>query len=103
MVVGSRIGPWQFGTSSFPIAIVTIVGETRRRRLLSWFRARHDSREEYDKWWAAKEDHYISVLIGLANLRPRWDQLKLLVAGLAIAACVLLWIILSNKKIFFSK
>lgn len=37
----------------------------------------HDSRDEYDKWWAAvrflqQEDHYISVLIGLADLRPRW-------------------------------
>jgi len=68
----------------------------------------HDSRDEYDKWWAAvrylrREDHYISVLIGLADLRPRWDQLKLLAAGLVIVGCVLLWIILSNKQIFFNK
>jgi hypothetical protein len=59
-------------------------------------------------WWAAvrflqREDHYISVLVGLADLRPRRDQLKLLAAGLAIVACILLWIILSNKAIFFSK
>ena len=68
----------------------------------------HDSRGEYDKWWAAVrflqgEDHYISVLVGLADLRPRRDQLRLLAAGLAIVACILLWIILSNKDIFFSK
>ena len=68
----------------------------------------HESRDEYDKWWAAvrflqREDHYISVLIGLADLRPRWDQLKLLAAGLAIVACIVLWIIVTNKEIFFNK
>jgi hypothetical protein len=71
-------------------------------------RVLHDSRDEYDKWWAGlrhlrREDHYISVLIGLADLRPRWDQLKLFAAGLVIVGCVLLWIILSNKQIFFNK
>jgi len=65
----------------------------------------HDPRE-YEKWRSAvrflqREDHYISVLIGLADLRPRWDQLKLLAAGLAIVACIVLWIIFSNKDIFF--
>jgi hypothetical protein len=68
----------------------------------------HDSRDEYDKWWNAvrflrREDHYISVLIGLAGLRPRWDQWKLLAAGLAIVACILVWIILSNKDIFLNR
>ena len=68
----------------------------------------HGPKDEYDKWWAAvrhlrREDHYISVLIGLANLRPRWDQLKLLAAGLVIVGCVLFWVILSNKPIFFNK
>ena len=67
----------------------------------------HDPRE-YKKWRSAvrflqREDHYISVLIGLADLRPRWDQLQLLAAGLAIVACIVLWIILSNKEIFFNK
>jgi hypothetical protein len=71
-------------------------------------RVLHDSRDEYDKRWASvrflrREDHYVSVLIGLADLRPRWDQLKLLVAGLAIVACILVWIILRNKEIFFNK
>jgi hypothetical protein len=68
----------------------------------------HDSRDEYDKWWDAvqflrREDHYISVLIGLAALRLRWDQWKLLAAGLAIVACILVWIILRNKEIFLNR
>jgi len=56
-----------------------------------------DSHAEYDRWWHAvrllrREDHYISVLIDLARLRPRGDQWKLLAAGLAIVACILAWI-----------
>jgi hypothetical protein len=66
------------------------------------------SRVEYDRWWDAvrflrREDHYISVLVGLASLRPRGDQWKLLAAGLVIVACILVWIILSNKQIFLNK
>lgn len=66
------------------------------------------SRDEYERWWTAvrllkKEDHYISVMIAMAGLRPRGDQSKLLAAGLAIVACILLWIVLSNREIFFSK
>jgi hypothetical protein len=39
-------------------------------------RIRESSREGYDRWWAAirflqREDHYISVMTGLAGLRPR--------------------------------
>ena len=69
-------------------------------------RIRKGSRDEYERWWAAirflqKEDHYISVMIALADLRPRWDQLKLLAVGLAIVTSIVLWIILSNKQIFF--
>src|SRR5579863_3872291 len=57
--------------------------------------ARKESRDEYDKWWAAvrrlkREDHYISVMIRLAGLRPAGDQLKLFGAGLGIVACMLL-------------
>jgi hypothetical protein len=68
----------------------------------------HDAREECDEWWDAvrvlrREDHYLSVLIDLAGLWPRWDQWKLLAAGLAIVACILVWIILSNKEIFFNR
>lgn len=47
--------------------------------------------EEYDDWWSAiqllnKEDHYLLVMVRLAGLRPRWDQLKLLGAALVVAA-----------------
>jgi hypothetical protein len=54
-------------------------------------RARKESREEYDDWLAAirllrKGDHYILVMIDFVGLRPRFDQLKLLGAGVAIAA-----------------
>jgi hypothetical protein len=51
-------------------------------------RDRRQSREEFDAWLAAtrvleKEDHYILVMIQSADLRPRWDQLKLFIAGLS--------------------
>lgn len=57
--------------------------------------ARRESRDEYDAWWAAvrflrREDHYISVMIGISGLRPAGDQLKLLGAGLAVVSCLLL-------------
>jgi hypothetical protein len=56
--------------------------------------ARKESRDAYDAWWAAvrflkREDHYISVVIGNAGLRPAGDQLKLLGAGLGIVTCLL--------------
>ena len=75
---------------------------------IAYKRILHDSGDKYDRWWAAvrflqREDHYISVLISLAGLRPRGDQLKLFAAGLAIVACILVWIILSNKQIFSTK
>jgi hypothetical protein len=65
-------------------------------------RIRKGSRDDYDRWWAAirflqREDHYISVMIQLANLRPRGDQLRLFAAGLGIAACILMWTFLSIK------
>jgi hypothetical protein len=57
--------------------------------------ARKESRDEYDAWLAAvrflkREDHYISVMIGIAGLRPAGDQLKLLGAGLGIVTFLLL-------------
>lgn len=53
------------------------------------------SEEEYGGWWKAirsleREDHYISVMIRIADIRPRGDQLRLLLAGLSIATCILL-------------
>jgi hypothetical protein len=58
-------------------------------------RAREESSEDYDAWWAAvrflnSEDHYISVMIRTAGLRLAGDQLKLLGAGLGIVTCILL-------------
>lgn len=59
---------------------------------------RKESPEAYGAWQAAvrileKEDHYILVMINLApadgttaGVRPRWDQLKLFIAGVLIAA-----------------
>ena len=53
---------------------------------------RKGPRDDYDRWWAAirflqREDHYISVMIRLAGLRPRGDQLRLFATGLGIATC----------------
>ena len=91
----------EYNQDEYERKIAKIIAKAYRRSL-------HDSRDEYDKWWDAvrclrQEDHYISFLIGLADLRSRWDQLKLLVAGLVIAGFILLWIILKNKQIFFNK
>jgi hypothetical protein len=54
---------------------------------------RKQSGEKYDAWWDAirlleKQDHYILVMIRAAGLRPRFDQLKLFIVGLAIAAAL---------------
>jgi hypothetical protein len=63
---------------------------------------RKSSRDDYDRWWAGirflkREDHYISVMIRLAGLRPRGDQLRLFATGLGIVTCLLTWIFLSIK------
>lgn len=65
-------------------------------------RIRKSSHDDYDRWWPAirflqREDHYISVMIRLAGLRPRGDQLRLFATGLGIVACILVWIFLSIK------
>src|ERR1700733_7200714 len=60
--------------------------------------AKHDrkeSRDEYGTWWDAihflrREDHYISVLIGVAGLAPAGHLSRLLATGLAFAVCLLL-------------
>jgi len=61
-----------------------------------------DSREDYDKWWGAirflqREDHYILVVIRMAGLRPRGDQLRLFLTAMGIVTCFLGWIFLSIK------
>lgn len=65
-------------------------------------RIRKGAREDYDKWWAAirfleREDHYILVMIRLAGLRPRGDQLRLLATGVLIVTVFLIAISLSIK------
>ena len=65
-------------------------------------RIRNGSAEDYDRWWAAirflqREDHYISVMIRLAGLRPRGDRLRLLGAALAFVSCIFLLAFLSNR------
>src|SRR5271157_2222470 len=56
-------------------------------------RIRKGSRDDYDRWWAAirflqREDHYISVMIRRASLRPRGDLFRLLLTALGIVGCV---------------
>ena len=65
-------------------------------------RIRKGSHDDYDKWWAAirflqREDHYISVMIRLAGLRPRGDKLRLLATALGIVFCFLVCIFISIK------
>jgi hypothetical protein len=67
--------------------------------------AKHDykeSRENYDAWWSAirflkREDHYISVMIRIAGLRPAGDQLRLFGTALAVVICFMLVLFLSIK------
>jgi len=65
-------------------------------------RIRKGSREDYDRWWVAirflqREDHYVSVMIRMAGLRPRGDQLRLFATALGIVGCFLAWIFVSIK------
>ncbi len=65
-------------------------------------RVRKGPCEDYDKWWAAirflrGEDHYLVVMIRLAGLRPRGDQLRLFATGLGIVTCILVWTFLGIK------
>lgn len=65
-------------------------------------RMRKDSPQDYEEWWAAirflqREDHYLSVMIRLAGLKPRGDQLRLFVTALGIVALILISIFFSIK------
>jgi hypothetical protein len=56
-------------------------------------RDRQESRDECDAWWAAirflkKEDHYISVMVGIAGLRPAGDRLRLFGAAQSVSCCL---------------
>jgi hypothetical protein len=61
-----------------------------------------ESREEYEAWWSAirflkKEDHYILVMIAIADLRPAGDRLRLFGTALGIVILFLFAIFLSIK------
>jgi hypothetical protein len=65
-------------------------------------RIRKSPGDDYGRWWAAirylqREDHYISVMIRLAGLRRRGDQLRLFVTGLGIVTCLLGWTFLGIR------
>lgn len=65
-------------------------------------RALKGSRDDYENWWSAirllsSEDHYVLVMIRLAGLRPRLDQLNLLGAGIFVAT---LWVCLVFLSIY---
>ena len=69
-------------------------------------RTLRNSSDEQEKWWSAiqllsKEDHYIVLVIRLAALRPRGDQLKLFGAGLSVVIVIVclefLWLFVNNK------
>jgi hypothetical protein len=64
--------------------------------------ARKATAEEYESWWSAilflrKEDHYILVMIRIAGLRPKGDQLRLFLSALSIVTCLFLIAFLPAK------
>jgi hypothetical protein len=59
-------------------------------------RMRKESAEEYKLWWCAirflrKEDHYISVMVQIAGIRPPGDLLRLFATALAFISCIWLF------------
>jgi hypothetical protein len=85
----------EYDQAEYERKIAKIVGKADKR-------IHKSSGDDYDRWWAAIRvlqggDHYISGMIRLAGLRPRGDQLRLFVTGLAIATCLLVWTFLGIK------
>src|SRR5579884_447454 len=76
-------------------------------------RAGKELGEQYDSWWDAvrllsKEDHYLTVIIRRAGLRPRGDLLRLWATGTAIvtafvAGMFLIFWLSEKYKIDFGK
>jgi len=65
-------------------------------------KARRGTPEEYDAWWAAtrrlaREDHYLSVMVRLAGLRPCGDLLKLWSTAVVLVVVFIGLLILSLK------
>jgi hypothetical protein len=85
----------EYDQDAYEKKIAKLIAKTDRRM-------RKDSRDDYDRWLAAirylrREDHYISVIIRLAGLRPRGDRLRLFATGLGIVICILVWTLLRIK------
>jgi hypothetical protein len=85
----------EYDQAKYEQKIARLVAKTDRR-------IRKSSGDDYDRWRAAirflqREDHYISVMIRLAGLKPRGDQLRLFVTGLGIVTCLLVWTFLGIK------
>jgi hypothetical protein len=85
----------EYDQSKYEKKIARLVGKAYKRTC-------KQSRDEYDAWWRAvrfldKEDHYISVMIRLAGVRPRGDRLRLFVTALIIVAGFLFAIFCSVK------
>jgi hypothetical protein len=77
----------EYNQDKYEQKLATLVTKADRR-------IRKGSRDDYDRWWAAirflqREDHYITVMIRLAGLRPRGDQLRLFATGLGIVTFIL--------------
>ena len=77
--------------------IATLIGNARRR-------AQSDDAAESDDWAAAvkklgQEDHYLSIMIKLADtvVRPRGDLLKLWGTGFAISVVILVYAVFSSS------
>jgi hypothetical protein len=78
--------------------------ETKITRLLKMAdrRFRTENPEEWGRWRAATRlisatDHYVAVMIVRANLRPRWDFLKLVATGIAVVCALMGVIVLLDK------
>jgi hypothetical protein len=85
----------QYDQGKYEQKIAKLIGKADRR-------IRKTSDDDYERWWAAicflqKEDHYLSVMLRLAGLRPRGDQFRLFVTALGIVGCILLWVFFSIK------
>ena len=65
-------------------------------------RFRSENPEEFERWRAATRlvaatDHYLSVMIVRADLRPPWDFLKLVATSIAIVCALMGLIVLMDK------
>lgn len=78
--------------------------EGKAARLIrgSYARACSGQARTYEEWWASirtldKGDHYLSVMIRLAGLRTKHDQLKLFLTAMGLVAVFLAVLLISLK------